>query len=78
MPCPPKTSLGPTISSATVIWDSGAIILPHHPHNGRIVLWCLHFLCREPTPEVLQVMTKDLKSQLEQVQEYKTTLKEIE
>jgi hypothetical protein len=34
MPHPLKTSLGPTISSATVIWDSDAIILPHHPCNG--------------------------------------------
>jgi hypothetical protein len=78
IPCPLKTSLGPTISSATIVWDSGAIVLPHHPYNGHIVLWCLHFLCRELTPKVLQVVTEDLKSQLEQVQEYKITLKEME
>jgi ABC-type transporter Mla MlaB component len=42
------------------------------------MLWCLHFLYGELTPEVLQVVTKDLESQLKQVQEYKITLKEIE
>jgi hypothetical protein len=40
--------------------------------------WCLYFLYRELTPKVLQVITKDLKSQLEQVWEYKIILKEIE
>jgi hypothetical protein len=78
MPRPPKTSSGPTISSATVVRDSGAIVLPHHPRDGRIVPWCLRFLRGEPTPEVLQVVTEDLESQLEQVREYKTTLEETE
>jgi hypothetical protein len=38
MPYPLKTSLGLTISSATIIWDSGTIVLLHHPCDG--ILCC--------------------------------------